>query len=122
MEGLLRQREQFEDTISRPEVLVRNVRLGVTELTALTWLPVLVGRIRERYPSVSIEPDVDLSAGLRDMLANDKVDVIVLPDVFEHPDCIRTPLACTADGTGRFPVADARRPVRVRRDPGALAG
>ena len=74
-------------------MLVRTVRVGVTELTALTWLPAWVGRIRARYPLVRIEPDVDLSAGLRDKLAADKVDVIVVPDAFAHPDCIRTPLA-----------------------------
>lgn len=92
VEGMLRQREQFEEAISRPEVLVRNVRLGVTELTALTWLPALVRRIRERYPRVSIEPDVDLSTGLRDKLSRDQVDVIVLPDAFDHPGCIGTAL------------------------------
>lgn len=92
VEGMLRQREQFEEAISRPEVLVRKVRLGVTELTALTWLPALVRRIRERYPRVSIEPDVDLSTGLRDKLARDQVDVIVVPDAFDHPGCISTAL------------------------------
>lgn len=93
VEAMLRQREQFEDTLGRPEVLVRKLRLGVTELTALTWLPALVGCLRERYPQVSIEPDVDLSAALRDKLAADKVDLIVVPDAFEHFDCVRTPLA-----------------------------
>ncbi|APW38681.1 hypothetical protein RD110_16955 [Rhodoferax koreense] len=93
VESLMRQREQFEETIGRPEVLVRQLRLGVTELTALTWLPALVGRLRERYPKVAIEPDVDLSTGLRAKLAAGKVDVIVVPDAFEHPDCVTTPLA-----------------------------
>jgi DNA-binding transcriptional LysR family regulator len=91
--NLLRQRDQFEEVIGRPEVLVRNLRLGVTELTALTWLPALVKRIRERYPRVTIAPDVDLSSALRDKLANDAVDLIVLPDAFEHPGCLRLPLA-----------------------------
>jgi DNA-binding transcriptional LysR family regulator len=92
-EGLLRQREQFEEAISRPEVLVRTVRLGVTELTALTWLPALVKGIRERYPKVIMEPEVDLSASLRDKLVDGKVDVVVVPDAFEHPGCNSTPLA-----------------------------
>jgi DNA-binding transcriptional LysR family regulator len=85
--------QELRELIGRPEVLVRHLRLGVTELTALTWLPVLVTRIRERYPRVTIEPDVDLSSGLRDKLANDAVDLIVVPDAFEHPGCLRTPMA-----------------------------
>jgi DNA-binding transcriptional LysR family regulator len=93
VDTMLRQRDQFEDAISQPDVLVRNLRLGVTELTALTWLPALVAQIQKRYPLITIEPDVDLSASLRDKLAKDKVDVIVLPDAFEHPGCVTTPLA-----------------------------
>lgn len=93
VDAMLRQREQFEETICQPDVLVRKLRLGVTELTALTWLPTLVAQIQVRYPRIAIEPDVDLSASLRDKLAKDKVDVIVLPDAFEHPGCISTPLA-----------------------------
>ncbi|MEY2952853.1 MAG: hypothetical protein RLZZ401_940 [Pseudomonadota bacterium] len=93
VETLLRQRQQFVDTLCQPEVLRARLRLGVTELTALTWLPALVARIRHQYPMVSVEPDVDLSAGLSEKLAQDRADVIVLPDAFAHPGCITTPLA-----------------------------
>ncbi len=93
VEEMLRQRAKFEETLSHPEVLVCTVRIGVTELTALTWLPVWVGLIRRRYPLVNIEPDVDSSVSLADKLARNKVDVIVLPDALDLPGCIKTPLA-----------------------------
>ncbi len=93
VEEMLRQRSRIEESLGRPEVLVRTVRIGVTELTALTWLPVWVGRIRKRYPHVIIEPDVDSSVNLAAKLARNKVDVIVLPDALELPGCTKIPLA-----------------------------
>ena len=35
----------FVERFSRPEIVVRRVRLGVTEMTAMTWLPRLVEMI-----------------------------------------------------------------------------
>ena len=70
--------EQF----SRPETLERRVRIGVTEMTAMTWLPRLVNLIQRYYPKVVIEPDVDTSVQLRDKMLADEVDLIVLPDAF----------------------------------------
>lgn len=70
--------EQF----SRPETLERRVRIGVTEMTAMTWLPRLVNLIQRYYPKVVIEPDVETSVQLRDKMLADEVDLIVLPDSF----------------------------------------
>lgn len=80
--ALLDQRAHFLERFSRPEVLRRRVRLGVTELTALTWLPMLVRAIQQHYPHVTLEPDVDLSANLNDKLAADRIDLVVVPDAF----------------------------------------
>lgn len=90
---LLEQRDSALEQFARPEVLSRRLRLGVTELTAMTWLPRLVQLIRERFPRVSIEPDVDLSVHLRDKLLADEVDLIVVPDAFADARFARTPLA-----------------------------
>ena len=80
---LLTQRDAAIEQFSRPEVVQRRLRLGVTELTAMTWLPKLVHAIQERYPKVIIEPDIDLSLDLKDKLLNDELDLIVIPDVFQ---------------------------------------
>lgn len=40
---------------------VRCFRLGVTELRTLTWLARLVSAIRGNYPTVDIEPEVDVT-------------------------------------------------------------
>jgi DNA-binding transcriptional LysR family regulator len=82
---LLQQRDAAIEQFSLPEVVQRRLRLGVTELTAMTWLPKLVRAIQERYPKVIIEPDIDLSLDLKNKLLNDELDLIVIPDVFEDP-------------------------------------
>jgi len=80
---LLEQRDATVELFQRPEVLERHVRIGVTELTAMTWLPRLVSAIQADYPRVIIEPHVDASVTLRDMLLADKVDLMIVPEVFD---------------------------------------
>lgn len=87
---LLVQRDAAVESFSRPEVMQRRLRLGVTELTAMTWLPRLVRQIQETYPKVIIEPDVDLSMSLRDKLLADEVDMIVVPDAFQDERFVAT--------------------------------
>lgn len=79
---LLEQRDLGIEQFSRPEVMERRVRIGVTEMTAMTWLPRLVNLIQRYYPKVIIEPDVDTSVQLRDKMMADEVDLIILPDSF----------------------------------------
>jgi DNA-binding transcriptional LysR family regulator len=80
---LLEQRDAAIEQFQRPEILVRRIRIGVTELTAMTWLPRLVSAIQSTYPRVVIEPDVDVSLALRDKLLSDDVDLMIVPQVFE---------------------------------------
>ncbi len=77
---LLEQRDAAIDQLSQPGVAARRVRIGVTELTAITWLPRLVAAIREHYPKIVLEPDVDSSMSLRDKLLADEMDMIIVPD------------------------------------------
>lgn len=56
--GLLDQRDAAVEQFGRAEVIERRVRIGVTELTAMTWLPRWV---ELHYPQVTLEPDVDSS-------------------------------------------------------------
>ncbi|MFL9926870.1 LysR family transcriptional regulator [Herbaspirillum lusitanum] len=90
---LLEQRDVAVEQFSKPEVIERRLRIGVTELTAMTWLPRLVRRIHQHYPRVIIEPDVDLSVNLRDKLLNDDMDAIIVPDAFAEPGLSALPLA-----------------------------
>jgi DNA-binding transcriptional LysR family regulator len=63
----------------------RRLRLGVTELTALTWLPRLVTELRAAYPDTELQPEVDLSSHLFERLLEDTVDIVVIPEAFADP-------------------------------------
>ncbi|RQR24006.1 LysR family transcriptional regulator [Burkholderia sp. Bp9143] len=79
--ALLEQRDRVVERMSSKEALVRHVRIGVTELTALTWLPRLIAAIQAAYPRVRVEAEVDLTATLRERLAADTIDLIVVPQI-----------------------------------------
>jgi DNA-binding transcriptional LysR family regulator len=79
---MLATRTRFMDLSRVQPVPPRNLRIGVTELTALTWLPGLVQRIRSAYPNVVIEPIVDTSAVLASKVESGDLDVVVTPDSF----------------------------------------
>ncbi|MGY2374302.1 LysR family transcriptional regulator [Pseudomonas sp. SDO524_S393] len=89
---LLKRRDQLLERVSAREVLVRRFRLGVTELTALTWLPALVDALRQAYPKVQIEPSVELSSELFRKLENDQLDLVIAPEVYHDPRFLGTPL------------------------------
>jgi DNA-binding transcriptional LysR family regulator len=76
---LLEERDSAVEQFLSPEGVERSVRIGVTELTAMTWLPRLVNLIEARYPRVTIEPDVDNSRSLREKIASDELDLMVVP-------------------------------------------
>lgn len=80
---LLQDRDAAVEQFVRPEVVERRLRIGVTELTAMTWLPRLVDRIQSCWPKVIIEPDVDTSVALRDKLLADELELAIVPDAFQ---------------------------------------
>ena len=90
--SLLQERDHFVERASSTQVLLSQFRLGVTELTAMTWLPQLVASIRSAYPRVTIEPEVELSTILYKRLMADTLDLIVVPNVFNSPGCTAIPL------------------------------
>lgn len=82
---LLNMRDEVVDQISTASVIEKTIRLGVTELTSITWLPRLVSLINRHYPKIVIEPDVDMSVNLRDKLVADEIDLMIGPDVYMEP-------------------------------------
>lgn len=74
-------------------VVTRRLRLGVTELTASTWLPPLITRLMQDFPGLTVEPEVDMSRNLHEKLMDDAVDLIIIPDTFTAPEVTAVPLA-----------------------------
>lgn len=89
---LLERRDEIVERISSKTSLVRQIRIGVTELTALTWLPRLIAAIQAEYPKVDVEAEVDLNATLREKLAAATMDVIIVPQTHEVETFAMTPV------------------------------
>ncbi|SAK64498.1 LysR family transcriptional regulator [Caballeronia ptereochthonis] len=89
---LLERRDRIVERISSKTSLVRQIRIGVTELTALTWLPRLIAAIQAEYPKVNVEAEVDLNATLRERLAAATMDVIIVPQTHEVESFATTPV------------------------------
>ncbi|RAI43359.1 LysR family transcriptional regulator [Rhodoplanes roseus] len=91
-EEMLALKDQVMALRSGP-VPVRRLRIGVTELTALTWLPRLVASLRETHPTLVLEPDVDMSRSLYMRLNDDEIDLIIIPEAFKDPKITALQLA-----------------------------
>lgn len=65
---------------------VRRIRFGVTELIAMTWLPRMVALLRENYPDVTLEPEVDMSRNLYERLLEGSIDLVIMPETFSAPE------------------------------------
>jgi len=89
---MLEQRDLALERFSRTEPIKRSIRIGVTELTAMTWLPRLIERIQKTYPALIIEPDVDMGLSLRKKLAMNQTDVIFVPNGPNDSNLLAKPL------------------------------
>jgi len=77
---LLDQRSAAIEKLMHAQDVTRRLTLGVTELTAMTWLPTWVRQIRDCYPRIAIEPYVDNSANLWAKMQRDELDLIIAPE------------------------------------------
>jgi DNA-binding transcriptional LysR family regulator len=91
--NLLEQRDIAVEKFAKLDVIRRRVRIGLTELTAMTWLPLLVRQIQLKFPGVVIEPDVDLTEALREKVIAGDLDLAIVPDAVEHSRLISTRLS-----------------------------
>lgn len=79
IERVLSLTSEIEQRVANPEVLSGTIRLGVTELVAVTWLSRLLGVINERYPSVTVELLIDLTNTHVRKLTTGELDLALIP-------------------------------------------
>jgi DNA-binding transcriptional LysR family regulator len=87
---LLDRRDAAIETFAQVEQPEQSLRIGVTEMTAMTWLPRFVTAVQTRFPQMLFEPDVDDSFSLRNKLLQDELDIVILPDLFEDSRIAKT--------------------------------
>lgn len=78
--------------VANPAVISRTLKLGVTELSAMTWLPAFIAALQAAYPAVLVEPDVDASVNLRDKLLSDEIDLMIVPNAYDEARFVCEPV------------------------------
>lgn len=84
-ENILSLQAQALDLKAMTEVPVRQLRLGVTELTAMTWLPRLIFALKTRFPKIQFEPTVAMTRDLQQGLMAGTYDIIIAPESSSIP-------------------------------------
>lgn len=89
---LLDLRDEAVNSVANASVITATLRIGVTELTAMTWLPKLTQAMQVRYPKVALEPDVDASVSLREKILADELDLAIVPDAYNEARFVCEPV------------------------------
>ncbi|MCB1343170.1 MAG: LysR family transcriptional regulator [Pseudooceanicola sp.] len=95
--AVLRQTETLIAASGRPGLFDGTLRLGVTEMIVHTWLQDFLRALRARFPKLSVELTVEMSAKLEEDLAVRRIDLALQ----------NGPFARMASGTvtlGRYPM------------------
>lgn len=75
--GLLQGLDKLK-SLSHPPV--RLLRIGLTEVVALTWFADFLRHMKQLYPSITVQPEIDLSLLLQDKVEEGRLDFAILPD------------------------------------------
>lgn len=75
--ALLNELDLMKGSTQQP---ARLIHVGLTELTALTWFGRFIRQMKNIYPSVTIQPEIDLSTLLRQRVEEGRLDFAILPD------------------------------------------
>jgi DNA-binding transcriptional LysR family regulator len=107
---ILRQRDILLSQYASEKILRRSLRLGVTELAALTWLPGFIEALRSTYPLVNVELEVGgVAADLYEKLRLAQLDLAIVPDTPRWADMLRFPLANVRNGWFCSPTSSLTR-------------
>ena len=68
----------IERDVARPDGVEGLFRIGVSETIVQSWLPDFIARLRDAFPRLTVEIDVDISRNLRERLLASAVDLALL--------------------------------------------
>ena len=107
---ILQQRDVLLSQYASEKVLRRSLRLGVTELAALTWLPGFIDALRSTHPLVEVMLEVGgVAADLYEKLRLAQLDLAIVPDTPRWTDLWRFPLASVRNGWYCSPAFSLKR-------------
>lgn len=91
-ERMLGLHAQIIGSVGDPQSLQGVMKVGVAEFVALSWLPQWVNRANQLFPGVVLEIDVDLTLSLQQKLAEDALDLVLLPGPTTQPSLVQKDL------------------------------
>ncbi|MRT24952.1 LysR family transcriptional regulator [Enterobacteriaceae bacterium RIT697] len=86
---ILRQRNRLTERFGEAGLIAPTLRLGVTELAVMTWLPACIVRLKSQFPKMHLEIETGTSAELHAQLHAGKLDVAMICDIVRSQDMIR---------------------------------
>lgn len=75
--------EALIEVAGRQELIEETMRLGVTELVACTWLQGFLRMMRDAYPKLRIQLEVDISAAIDERLMEGQIDLALQTGPFK---------------------------------------
>jgi DNA-binding transcriptional LysR family regulator len=115
-EAIVRMVGEFERSIGDTNNLRGTVMIGAIDSIVYAWLPRLIERVKESYPNVTIDLNVDTSINLARQIQEGQIDLglIMGPVVAPHIrnielcsfDCLWIAAPTLALKTGRLRIAD----------------
>lgn len=91
--SMLQQRDSMLLHLKGNPMMTGAIKIGITEMTSMTWLSTLIRKTRARYPSLALHPRLDLSGKLQRLLVAGEIDLAFLPEMYLHHDLESLPLA-----------------------------
>lgn len=91
--ALLQQADRLQQDMGGARGLRGACRIGVGELTALTWLPRLVAAIQSAHPALDLSIHVDIGDALADRLHRGELDVAVIAGRSSRSSLLCMPIA-----------------------------
>ncbi len=85
-EQMLGHRDRLLARLKGQHTLTGTFRFGITEITAMTWLPALIRLLRAHYPRITLEPHIDLGGDLHKRLLAGQLDMAFLHGEFAEPN------------------------------------
>ncbi|MEZ5798559.1 MAG: LysR family transcriptional regulator [Paracoccaceae bacterium] len=89
---MLRLSDQLVQTARGRAPLPLRIRLGVTDLVAMSWLPKLLTAMAASFPEVEVETEINLTNALIEGLTERRNDLVICPRSSMQPQFINAPL------------------------------
>lgn len=97
-EHLFEMLERLQKMKGSTDQPARELHIGLGELTALTWFPSFIKKMKSTYPNVTIQPEIDLSSLLLRKVKEGHLDFAILPDIPDSDNLARVPVGTVPFG------------------------